>query len=102
METSFYLIRIKEKNNAHIIETEYNGNVDEKFLIDFFGLNDDDVEWYEIKDSDNRYDKRVCCICGKKIEGWGNNPWPIKDSGECCSECNYTKVLPERIKRLKR
>lgn len=101
METRFYLIRIKEKNNAHIIETEYLGNVDEKFLIGFFGLNDEDVEWYEIEESDNHCDKKVCCICGKKIEGWGHNPWPIKDSGECCSECNYTKVLPERIKNLK-
>ena len=54
METKFYLITIKEKNNPHVIETEYLGNVDEKFLIDFFGLNDDDVEWYEIKELEHK------------------------------------------------
>lgn len=62
METRFYLIRIKEKNNAHIIETEYLGNVDEKFLIGFFGLNNNDVEWYEIEESDKPLRQKVCCI----------------------------------------
>ena len=39
-----------------------------------------------------------CCICGKKIEGHGHNPWPyIKDKGvKCCDECNG-KVLVERV-----
>ena len=40
---------------------------------------------------------KVCCICGKAFTGWGNNPWPVKQSGECCDECNINKVVPERI-----
>ena len=32
--------------------------------------------------------KFKCCICGKMITGYGNNPWPIKDEGECCDKCN--------------
>ena len=40
----------------------------------------------------------VCCICGKKIEGYGNNPWPIGDSKEkCCDSCNINKVIPARM-----
>lgn len=38
-----------------------------------------------------------CCICGKKIKGYGHNPWPIKRTGQCCDECNK-EVIKERIK----
>lgn len=37
-----------------------------------------------------------CCICGKEFIGYGNSPYPIKDTGECCEVCNYTKVIPQR------
>ena len=33
-------------------------------------------------------EKETCCICGKEINGHGNNPVPLKDSGKCCNECN--------------
>ena len=38
-----------------------------------------------------------CCICKKKFEGWGNNPWPVKKRGRCCDKCNDTVVIPARI-----
>ena len=42
---------------------------------------------------------KICCICGKEFEGWGNNPWPVvKDEGAiCCDECNAMFVIPARI-----
>lgn len=43
-------------------------------------------------------EKKTCCICGRVFEGWGNNPWPIKDEGECCDVCNK-KVVAYRIIR---
>ena len=43
-----------------------------------------------------------CCICGKEIIGFGNNPWPVKDSGCCCDECNSRVVLQARIEMLAR
>lgn len=45
----------------------------------------------------------VCCICGMKFTGWGNNPWPIVDSASarCCDTCNITKVIPARINKIK-
>lgn len=46
--------------------------------------------------------KQTCCICGKTFEGWGNNPWPVKEDGQCCRECNATIVLPERLKLARR
>lgn len=34
-----------------------------------------------------------CCICGKDIIGYGNNPYPITDEGLCCDECNLIVVM---------
>jgi hypothetical protein len=44
----------------------------------------------------------VCCICGQKFEGFGNNPWPIvKDAdSRCCDSCNETEVIPARILQI--
>lgn len=41
-----------------------------------------------------------CCICGKEIKRYGNNPWPIKKEGLCCDECNLEVVIPTRIKNM--
>ncbi len=45
-------------------------------------------------------DPHFCCICGKMIDGYGHNPYPIvKAEGyRCCDKCN-SKVLEERIKQ---
>lgn len=47
-------------------------------------------------------DLPICCICGKVIFGWGNNPWPIVDDDKsvCCDTCNAAKVVPARIQKL--
>lgn len=44
----------------------------------------------------------ICCLCGRAMFEWGNNPWPLAELDEhghnqCCDECNDTKVLPARI-----
>jgi len=51
-----------------------------------------------------------CCICGKEIKGFGNNPWGAlnkkgeeikwKPEEECCDECNGKYVVPGRIAKL--
>ena len=38
-----------------------------------------------------------CCICGQDYLGYGNNPWPLKDEGECCDKCNWFQVIPARL-----
>ena len=47
----------------------------------------------------NDYEEFICCICGKEIIGWGNNPTPIKEEGRCCDSCNFKDVIPERLRR---
>lgn len=44
----------------------------------------------------------VCCICGKKFTGWGNNPWPVieDDSARCCDDCNAEIVVPARMRQM--
>ena len=42
----------------------------------------------------------TCCICGKKFNGFGNNPAPVKQDGECCDDCNNSYVLAARLKVL--
>ena len=40
---------------------------------------------------------KICCICGEKFIGWGNNPYPIKKEGECCKPCDDNVVVLARI-----
>lgn len=87
---------IKEKGNNTLLHPSYTGDVDEKFLIDFWGLDKPDVEWYSLVEVPES-NERVCCICGKPIQGYGNNAHPVKE-GICCNSCNASIVLPERIK----
>ncbi len=37
-----------------------------------------------------------CVICNKEINGFGNNPWPIRGYGRCCDSCN-SRVLMSRL-----
>ena len=34
-----------------------------------------------------------CCICKKRFNGYGNNPWPLKERGKCCNSCNEDVIL---------
>ena len=50
-------------------------------------------------DEDVETEKKVCVICGKEYEGYGNNAQPVKD-GKCCDKCNQEVVIPARIKKM--
>lgn len=47
-------------------------------------------------------DKFKCCICGKEVIGWGNDPWPVvmDEGAKCCDECDMTVVLGARLDQL--
>lgn len=47
--------------------------------------------------------KIKCCICGKKFEGYGNNPYPIvkDENARCCNYCNQYVILARIIKLKK-
>ena len=48
---------------------------------------------------DKEENKKVCVICGKEYDGYGNNAQPVKD-GKCCDKCNQEVVIPARIKMM--
>lgn len=41
---------IKEKGNDHLLHPTYIGDADEQFLIELWGLNEPDIEWYTIEE----------------------------------------------------
>ena len=45
-----------------------------------------------------------CCICGYRVGGYGNNPWPvsIEPDARCCDKCNSTVVIPARLDLMQR
>ena len=44
--------------------------------------------------------EKTCCLCGEEFEGYGNNPAPLKESGECCDHCYTEKVIPARYEAM--
>ncbi|MCM1075957.1 MAG: hypothetical protein NC411_01190 [Bacteroides sp.] len=51
-----FIVQIREVGRSHIIESEYKGEIDRKGIIEFYGLKQPDVEWYniiEVTDKDN-------------------------------------------------
>jgi len=41
-----------------------------------------------------------CVICRSDFEGLGNNAHPVSLYGECCKNCDDTKVIPARMLQL--
>lgn len=50
MKTRKYKILYREAGKKHIGETTYSGPLSKEGVIDFFGLEGDDVEWYEVEE----------------------------------------------------
>ena len=42
--------------------------------------------------------KKICVLCKKRFEGYGNNAQPLAE-GVCCDVCNL-KVITARIKAI--
>ena len=63
--------------------------VDKKLAKEFAKIDEQEQLKYETKIK--------CCLCGKKFEGLGNNPAPLKKKGKCCDDCNLNKVVSKRL-----
>lgn len=46
--------------------------------------------------------KMKCTICEVPLKDFGHNPDPVSKSGRCCDNCNFSLVIPMRIKDLMR
>lgn len=50
MKKRHWKIRLKERTTGQICTPEYSGYLDRKGIVEFFGLEEPDVEWYDIKE----------------------------------------------------
>lgn len=71
----------------------------------------------DVKESDKNYSKQyyqnnkkklelfkqmeaqnICVLCREKLDGHGNNPYPVSNTGKCCDNCNVDIIIPTRLK----
>lgn len=81
-------------------DAEYEDRLTETFEpINEFALNFTDINAYgeKVKITESAEPTFTCCICGEEEVGYGNNPAPVKESGECCDACNRKFVIPARL-----
>ena len=46
-----------------------------------------------------------CCLCNGKLpkkHPGRNNPYPLKTLGACCNDCNSTRVIPARLRLVRK
>ena len=95
-------IFIGELAGTDIDESENKYNIKrinehlEKILKEYTQMTN---ELDEIIFSKNK-NQKICSICGKSYEGYGNNAQPV-NNGRCCDKCNATVVIPRRIQEHK-
>ena len=56
---------------------------------------------YVVNNENLTEDVDTCVICGEPIDGFGNNPVPVVEKGQCCDACNIKFVIPARIEASK-
>ena len=78
------------------VVAEFTAKAKEEEKRRYMNLPDDDPLKKEY------FEEKVCCICGKKYIGFGNNPYPVADTGRCCDQCNSTYVITARYSNQKR
>lgn len=50
MKKRHWKIKLKERTTGQILILEYIGYEDREKVIEFFGLENQDIEWYEIEE----------------------------------------------------
>jgi len=91
------LVSITKKPNLDVVQEAFTGF---KYVM----LNAEHEafphlqEFLNILLQDNKEEK-VCMLCNKKFTGHGCNPEPLT-KGVCCNDCDKTRVIPERIRRI--
>lgn len=50
-----------------------------------------------MRDQDATDETYQCVICKGTFKGWGNNPFPVREDGRCCDDCNQNVVVKARL-----
>jgi hypothetical protein len=102
----------KEENRKHFanvekasdkeFKAEYSDRMtDATELEEAFSLDFDDIDVYGRNLTEEKEER--CCVCGERLDGYGNNPEPFMSSkkGSCCDACNLKFVLPARLEIMR-
>ena len=49
----------------------------------------------------NKMLAKTCVLCGEEFTGHGHNPYPLREGGKCCDNCQYNKVVVARANLYK-
>lgn len=94
-DINFYKIKNTGNNNGGFEDTDTIGDAFDQTFESYNAYGQKLVEGKAVVDT--------CCICGREIDGYGNNPEPYKsaENGErCCDSCNLHFVIPARLAQL--
>lgn len=85
-------------NGSNVIVFNLDTNIED----DAFNLTFEDYNVFGERLTEAK--ENFCCICGERIDGYGNNPEPYMsaDAGQCCDGCNIKFVIPMRIELMGR
>ena len=92
-----------EGNLNFLINQELTNPFNQEFDdVNVYGekTNDRDPHYQESLTEATSSKKFICCICGEESEGYGNNPEPVRKTGQCCDACNRKFVIPARIEAI--
>ena len=89
--TKFWVAQFKDNYDL------YYGTLGETLNSNVFDQDFDDIDGFGRNLTEAAHNTFVCCICGEESEGYGNNPSPVKEEGECCDACNRKFVIPARL-----
>lgn len=94
-DISFYKIKNINSGNYDFEDTDTIGDAFDQTFESYNAYGQRLVEGKATVDT--------CCICGREIDGYGNNPEPYKsaENGErCCDPCNVKFVIPARLAQM--
>lgn len=66
-----------------------------KNVVDVQGLTTNENS--NLGNDSKKNEPKVCPICGKKYEGYGNNCFPLCYTEPCCDRCNTDVIIPIRL-----
>ena len=89
-ERGFEMMKVYFYEDQFYMTKLLNGNVEEVKAIQYTD--------YKVVGTD--VVRKTCCICDREFIGFGNDPYPVKDKGTCCDQCNSEVVIPKRLEVL--
>ena len=90
--------RKKFGNVDTVSDTAFDNAYEDRLTEDIFSQDFESFNAYGESVDKPAY---ICCLCGEEFTGYGNNPFPVAESGRCCDACNRHYVIPARVSMMR-